>query len=240
MDRVRKSYLRMGLFILLAGITISSAILYFASLKERYDLSVTVNRLKLQLNNLEEERQNLANELEAKRTSEARLLKENAELGENIQSVREQVAVLSSAFKTARQRVKSLTSRILIIKEENQALSQEKEVLSSQLTEAAEERDALKSKFESVVELKKAIRDLKRRIGLARREIRKKIPPEKAQVPEQAQKKKQPGEEKQRPQPQEDLALEGNRGFIIKDGKLTFSEYTVKIEVKPGFDTDAQ
>jgi chromosome segregation ATPase len=218
----------MGLFLLLAGITTSSAILYFASLKERYDLSVAVNRLKLQLNNLEEEKQNLINELEAKRALEARLLKENVALTENIQSVQEQVAALSSAFKSARARVKSLTSKILILKEENQALSQEKEVLSGQLAEAAQERDALKSKFDSVIELKKAIRDLKRKIHLAKRAIRRKISSE--QEPEQ----------KQEPEPQEDQAPEGNRGFIIKDGKLTFPEYRVKIEVKPTFDADVQ
>lgn len=220
----------MGLFILLAGVTISSAILYFASLKERYDLSVAVNRLKLQLSNLEEERRNLVNEIETKRASEAKLVKENAALTEDIQSVQEQVTALNSVFKSARAKVKSLTSKILILKEENQVLSEEKEVLDSQLTEAAGERDALKSKFESVIELKKAIRDLKRKIHLARHEIRKKISPEQPQQPEQTRQQKS----------QEDLALDGNRGFIIKDGELTFSEYTVKIEVKPGFDTDAQ
>jgi hypothetical protein len=34
--------------------------------------------------------------------------------------------------------------------------------------------------------------------------------------------------------------MEGNRGFIIKDGKLTFPTYRIKIEVKPTFDTDSR
>jgi hypothetical protein len=112
------------------------------------------------------------------------------------------------------------------LQDENQALSVEKETLSSELTEAAQERDVLKSKFESVVELKKAIRDLKQRIHLAKRKIRKKITPE--QAPELE------------PAPEEEETMEGNRGFIIKDGKLTFPTYRIKIEVKPTFDTDSR
>lgn len=215
----------MGLFLLLAGITLSSGILYFASLKERYDLSVAVNRLKLQLNNLEEEKQNLFNELEIKKALEAQLVRENAAFQENIQTIQEQVLSLNSAFKSARLRVKSLSSKIRALQDENQALSSEKETLSTQLTEAAQERDTLKSKFESVEELKKAIRDLRRKIHLAKREIRKKVSPVQEPKPES--------------EPEEEL-IEGNRGFIIKDGKLTFPTYRVRIEVKPTFDTDSR
>jgi len=206
----------------LAGITTSSAILYLSSLKEKYDLSVAVNRLKLQLNNLEEEKQNLVNELEVKKQLEARLVEENAAFKENIQSVQEQVSALNSAFTSARARVKSLSSKIRILQDENQALSAEKEDLSAQLTAASQERDTLKSKFESVIELKQAIRDLKRKIYLARREIRRKVLP-------------QP-----QPEPEEKPLVEGNRGFIIKDGKLTLPAYRIKIEVKPTFDRDVQ
>ena len=99
----------MGLFLLLAGVTISSAILYFASLKERYDLSLAVSKLKLQLSNLEEERRNLNDELESKKTLEAQLVQENAAFKENIQNAQEQVLALNSAFKSARLRVKSFT-----------------------------------------------------------------------------------------------------------------------------------
>gem|GEM_PF-635359 len=240
MDKVRKSYLRMGLFLLLAGITASSAVLYFASLKEKYDLSVAVNKLKLQLNNLEEEKENLFDELEVKRALEVRLVKENDALRENIQSVREQVTALNSAFRSARARVKSLSSKIRVLKEENQVLSQESETLSSQLTEAAQERDDLKSKFESVAELKKAIRDLKRKIRLARREIRGKISPQEEQQPQKEQEIAEEPQLVKEQQAEEDQAIEGNQGYIIKDGKLTFSEYRVKIEVKPTFDTDSQ
>ena len=224
MDKVRKSYLRMGLFLLLAGITISSAILYFSSLKEKYDLSVAVTRLKLQLENLEEEKQNLFNELEVKKQLEARLIKENAAFKEDIQSIQEQVSALNSVFISTRARVKSLTSKIRILQDENQALSADKQNLSAQLTEASQERDTLRSKFESVIELKKAIRDLKRKIHLARREIRRRVSPE--QEPE--------------PEPEEEPVVEGNRGFIIKDGRFTLPAYRIKIEVRPTFDRDAQ
>ena len=212
----------MGLFLLLAGITTSSAILYFSSLKERYDLSVAVNKLKLQLNNLEEEKQNLFNELEVKNELQARLIKENTAFQENIQSIQEQASALSSAFKTAQARVKSLTCKIQILQEENKALSNEKGELNATLSQVSQERQELRSKFESIIELKKAIRDLRQKMREAKREIRGKILPE----------------QKQESWP--DGVDEGNRGFIIKDGKLTLPAYRIKIEVKPTFDTDSQ
>lgn len=205
----------MGLFLLLAGITTSSAILYFASLKEKYDLSVTVNKLKLQLKNLEEERQNLFRELAANKELQAQFIKESAEF-------QEQISTLSSAFKTAQARVKSLTSKIRILQEENKVLSSEKEELNTKFSQVSQEKQALMSKFDSIIELKKAIRDLKQRIRLARQEIQKKMPAE------------------EKPQPEAGWVEGGNRGFIIKDGQLTIPAYRIKIEVKPTFDTDSQ
>lgn len=87
------------------------------------------------------------------------------------------------------------------------ALKNEKTKLNSQLSEVSQEKDNLNVRLSSVEELKKAIRELRIQVRKVKVQIK-----EKTKVTADNS--------------------EGNRGFVIKDGKPT-SSAKVKIEVKP-------
>lgn len=89
---------------------------------------------------------------------------------------------------------------------ELQALKGEKDNLEAQLTEVAQERDNLKVRLTSAAELRNALKELRRQVRNVGQEIKHKV---------EAQE-----------------AAEGNRGFVIKDGKPTYRP-RVKIEVVP-------
>ncbi len=87
------------------------------------------------------------------------------------------------------------------------ALRQEKDNLNAQVTQVTQEKDNLQARLSSIVELKKAIRELKRQVRQVSVEIGEKVKLEKI--------------------------IEGNRGFLIKDGKSAYYPARVKIEVVP-------
>jgi hypothetical protein len=86
------------------------------------------------------------------------------------------------------------------------SLKDEGENLKTQLSQASQEKDILQAKLNSLEELKKVIRELKIKIRQAKIELLRKN-----NVP---------------------LTKEGNRGFVIKNGKSTYPT-RVKIEVNP-------
>ena len=85
-------------------------------------------------------------------------------------------------------------------------LKEENKALSAEKDRITQENIELKGRLSSVKELKKAIRELRHQIHKVGGEIRDKA--------------------------EEQRLLEGNRGFIIKDGKVTTSS-KVRIEVTP-------
>lgn len=86
------------------------------------------------------------------------------------------------------------------------ALKNEKTNLNTKLSEVSQEKENLNVRLSSVEELKKAIRELRIQVRKVKVEIKKKT-----KVTDDS---------------------EGNRGFVIKDGKPT-SSAKVKIDVKP-------
>jgi len=82
-----------------------------------------------------------------------------------------------------------------------------------ELSQASVENDALRTKLSSVAELKKAIRELKRNKRLQPVPVLR-FKPKNPKVMEEA------------------VEVEGNRGFLTRDGVSTFP-YKIRIEVKP-------
>jgi len=78
--------------------------------------------------------------------------------------------------------------------------------LKLKLSEAAEENKELKRRLSSITWLKKALREARRKISGGRLE--------------------------KRPKPKPQILIEGNRGFLIKDGKSTHPA-RIKIEIIP-------
>ncbi|MFZ2602649.1 MAG: hypothetical protein WAX79_01445 [Candidatus Omnitrophota bacterium] len=86
------------------------------------------------------------------------------------------------------------------------SLKTEKEQLKADLSKVSRENENFRSKLSSIEELKKAMLELKEQVTKVKKEVRQKINIEKLS--------------------------EGNRGFVIRDGKPTFSA-KVRIEVNP-------
>lgn len=131
------------------------------------------------------------------------VIQENLTLKEGLNNLTQLEAGLRNAEKT----IEQLTSQVSLAKAENIALREEKENLALELTEVSQERDTLKVRLSSIPELKRTIKEVKTQIRKAR-----------AMTRELAKKRR---------------VIEGNRGYLIKDGKSTYPITKIKIEVMP-------
>jgi len=159
-----KKPLRNILILILAIASILAVVMYITSLRENIAL-------------LENQKQNLLQDLEKEKKSVAQLSARNAGLKSYLKAAHKKLNKVKA-------QMGNFDLRLSILRAENQALSDERQRL-------AQENASLEMKFNSVDELKKAMRELKRR-----------------------------------------AKIEGNRGFLIRDGQLT-TPAKVKIEVIP-------
>lgn len=190
----------------LIGITVFSIFKYILFLKEKNDLLNNLNAIKGQVTALENEKQNLLQGLEKQKQIQQELNEQNAILKESIKVSEEKLTKLNTDFIQAQAAIEKLNSEMSAVKVENTALRQEQDKLNSQVAEITQENEGLKAKLGSIAELKKTIKELKRQMRKAELEIERKI--------------------------KERNIVEGNRGFLIKDGKPT-SVPKIKIEVLP-------
>lgn len=192
-------------FLFLIGISAFSIFKYLGSLKEKYDLLNTVNKIKEQVSSLETEKQNLLQTLEKEKQLQQQLGEENLQLKESLKASEEKLTQLNSEFAQAKEAVERLNSEITALKAENSDLKEERDSLQIQLIRAVKEKDSVKARLGSLFELKKAIKEVKKqmhKVGIQIKQIAKA------------------------------KEIEGNRGFLIKDGKSTLTT-KVKIEVIP-------
>lgn len=126
----------------------------------------------------------------------------------DLEASEEKLINLNEELTQAQKTIEELNSQVSTLKAENASFIKEKNDLSAQLTQIIREKDEFKRRLSSISELKKAIRELKRQMHQVSREIKRKTRPQTKKI------------------------IEGNRGFLIKDGKSTYIP-RVKIEVKP-------
>lgn len=131
---------------------------------------------------------------------------ENLVIRDNLKAAEDKLAEMDADFTQAQKTIAQLNSLVSSLKTENMSLKDEGENLKTQLSQASKEKDILQAKLNSLEELKKVIRELKIKIRQAKIELLRKN-----NVP---------------------LTKEGNRGFVIKNGKSTYPT-RVKIEVNP-------
>ncbi len=192
---------------LLVGITIFSVFKYVAALKEKYDLLKNLNQIKGQVASLELEKQNLLQAIDKEKELEKAFAQENLTLKDELKANTDKLTQLDADLQNAQKTIEQLTSQIALSQAENTALREEKDKLTQDLTQISQERDALKSRLSSIPELKKTIKEVKMQIRKAKVVIR-----------EIAKKRR---------------VIEGNRGFLVKNGKTTFPITKIKIEVMP-------
>lgn len=197
---MNKGLIKNILIVLLLTIAIFCVFKYIWALKEKYDLLVTLNEVKTQLAALEKERQNLLQSLEKEKESQQKLSEENLGLKENLKASKRRLSSLFRDVTEAQKAIEELHSRFSLLQAENTALIETEKKLS-------QENENLKAKLSSVVEIKKAFRELKKQASKVAMAIRQKAR-------------------------STDRIITGNRGFLIKDGKYTYPA-KVRIEVIP-------
>ncbi len=135
------------------------------------------------------------------------LSQENSTLKDELKANTDKFTQLDADFHNAQKTIEQLTLQIALSQAENTALKEEKNKLTEEFTQASQERDALKAKLSSIRELRKAIKELRKQIRQAKVKIKEII--------------------------QERRVIEGNRGFLIKNGVTTYNTAKIKIEVMP-------
>ena len=162
--------------------------------------------LKEQISALENEEQALLQTLEKERELEQKLTQENTELQDNLRVSEEKLAKLNEDFQEVHNMIEKLNYKVSILKAENIVLREKRQNLMLELARISQEKENLRAKLNSIEELKKAIKELKGQMHKIGTKMEKRVEAEKI--------------------------IEGNRGFLIKDGKPTYC-VKVKIEVKP-------
>jgi len=199
---VNKELFKNVVIMFLAGITIFSVFKYRSSLKEKYALLNTVNEVKGQVTILEKDRQRLLEDLKKEKELNAQLKGELLEIKRHLKASKKRLTKLFADYGEAQKAMEGLSPKFSILKFENIILRDEKKKLDTQLRRVSEENSSLKAKLDSITELEKRIRELKKRMQRVTTitKVRK--------------------------------IVEGNRGFLIKDGKPTYPT-KVRIEVVP-------
>lgn len=195
---------KLFLFLFLLGVTIFSVFQYFSALKEKYGLLGTIEDMKAQVGDLEKEKLGLEVSLEKEKIINDRLSQENLDLKEILAASEEKLALLDAEFKETLEKVEELRAHIT-------DLENKKESLTLELGQVTAERDEDKVKMSSIPELKKLIKELKRKVHNTTKVV-------KEQIKKQVEKVEK--------------VILGNRGYLIKDGKNTSSP-KVRIEVMP-------
>lgn len=186
----------------LCGIAIFSVYKYVAAVKEKNDLQASLEEVRGQVAVLEEEKQALSLTLAEEKELRDKLARENTGLQGTLQRIERE---LEQAKKSA----SDLAAQLSLMTAENTALKENEGKIKLRLEEITREKGAVEARLNSLAELKKAIRELKTRTRQMKSVFRKQ-----ERVPERK------------------MLFEGNRGYLVKEGKTTHSS-TVKIEVKP-------
>jgi len=203
---MNKKLLNNTLIALLLSITIFSVFKYVSSVKERYDLLNSLNQTKELAAVLANEKQGLLQDLEKEKELQKQLNQENSALKDNLRLSEEKIAKLDTDFTQAQKDIEQLASRFSILKAENKALIDKNSRLGSKVNGFSQENERLKVKLNSIAELKKAIRELKKQAYKVGVIVKQKLEAKRA--------------------------MEGNRGYLIKDGRFTYPA-RIKIEVTP-------
>lgn len=176
--------------ILLLAVTIFSMLRYLSELKERYRLADSLALSQDKVATLTQEKQNLLQEIKKEKEINEQLALKNTHLKDYLKAAKIRLTRLFQDNSKTKNELEELDAKFAVLKAENRALIDSHKRLYV-------EKEEFRMKLNSVVELKKAMKELKSK--------RRKVSARK---------------------------IEGNRGFIIKDGQSTSSEKII-IEVIP-------
>jgi len=184
---MNKDAIKNLVLILLIGVAVFSMVRYVSELKARFRLQDNLTQTQGDVAVLTQEKQNLLQELGKEKELNEHLAVKNVKLRAYVKASKVRMTRFFQDNSKIQNEFEDINTKFAILKAENKALidSHKRSYL---------ENEQLKLKLSSVVELKKAIRELRKK--------RVKVP---------------------------GLAIEGNQGFLIRDGRSTLEK--IKIEV---------
>jgi len=142
--------------ILLLGITGFSMIRYVSEVRQVYLLKNSLSQAQNEIESLNEEKQNLLQDIEKEKKLNEELTVKNLSYKENLKASNIKIKRLFKEKSIVENNLEEQSSRLAILKAENKALIEgRKKVLS--------ENEQFKAKLSSVIELRKAIRELRKK-----------------------------------------------------------------------------
>ncbi len=194
------------IIISLLALAVFGIVKYIILQREKYDLVETVKQIKVQLVQLENEKQGIKRSYEEEKSLRLAAEGKNVQLEGTLKSTQAQLDKITLDYQSLKEDVEKLNAEVSAVKAEKVFLSEENDELQIKLNDTKKENESLIARLTSIPELKKAIRELKKQMRHAGQEIKKKIKMERK--------------------------ILGNQGFVIKKGQPTVNS-KVKIEVQP-------
>jgi len=127
---------------------------YLSELKARYRLQDNLAQAQDEIAALAQEKQNLLQELGKEKGLKEQLASKNTVLRNHLRAGRNRIARLFQDNSTMRASLEDKSAKFSILKAENRALIEQRKRISA-------ENEQFKAKLSSVIELKKAIRELR-------------------------------------------------------------------------------
>ncbi len=151
---MNKGVMKNILIILLLSITAFSMIKYLSELRARYRLQGSLVKAQDEITVLAQEKQNLLQELGKEKSLKEQLLLRNAGLKDYLKASRSKIIRLFQDRAKLQVSFEDASAKFSILKAENRVLIDKRRCIFM-------ENEQFKAKLSSIVELKKAIRELK-------------------------------------------------------------------------------
>jgi septal ring factor EnvC (AmiA/AmiB activator) len=213
----------------LAGITLVSCWQLGVAIKQRLDAETVAQEFRDQLVEIQQQRGELVLQLNESRAKEEDLTVQIQDMRKQVDAKDRFIRELEERMRQADAALEDMTAKLRVSRAENEILSRHSADLKEQMELAVREKEILAFKLGSMPELKKAIKELKQKMRLERIFNRKnkewKVVP--ANPPVQPNIVVRPY-----PDPDPDIETAGNKGYIIRNGKGTYSQH-VTVEVQP-------
>jgi chromosome segregation ATPase len=191
----------------LAGITVFCVYRYIASVRENNSLSANIRQLNTDVQSLENEKNGLVKDLDREKEINSVLNQDITGLKDNLAQSKERMVQIEADFLASQKTVENLNSEFSLVKAENTALRDQVQGLQLDISQAKAEREQMQQRLSSIAELKKAIKELRQKTRLAKRQVQNRVD-------------------------MKEKMVSGNEGFLIKNGKSIFSGI-IKIKVEP-------
>ena len=151
---MNKGMVKNAVLILLIGITVFSMARYMSELKERYRLKESLTQAQGRITVLVQEKQNLLQEQEKEKKLKEQLALKNTNLKNYLRASKNKITCLFQDNAKTQASLEEVSVKLSILKAENRALIDNRKRVYL-------ENKQFKLKLSSIIELKKAIRELK-------------------------------------------------------------------------------